>query len=304
MPPAGRRALFLGDLVDRGPAIPAVLRLVMAMVSGGAALCIPGNHEVKLLRALNGKNVAPTHGLAQSLEQLDAEPPEFSREVANFIDSLVGHYVLDEGRLVVANAGLPEKLQGRASGQVRAVALYGDTSGETDDYGLPARCPWAEEYRGKALVVYGHTPVRGRLSALRYPERELVSVPAHEIYYEPVRPLVPPDSADNGNRASNDLDLDDVVGKRIIETRLAQPGIKCRGREYLRIIYGAEYTAERNLSRLRSRGLGLKRSLAQREFALGIEALERFTAGEPLYRVHECVFGVLALESEPVDPRL
>jgi protein phosphatase len=85
---------------------------------------------------------------------------------------------------------------------------------------------------------------------------------------------------------------------------LVQPGIKCRGREYLRIIYGPEYTAERNLSRLRSRGLGLKRSLAQREFALGVEALERFVSAEPLYRVHECVFGVLALESEPVDPRL
>jgi protein phosphatase len=85
---------------------------------------------------------------------------------------------------------------------------------------------------------------------------------------------------------------------------LVQPGIKCRGREYLRIIYGPEYTAERHLSRLRSRGLGLKRSLAQREFALGVEALERFVSAEPLYRVHECVFGVLALESEPVDPRL
>jgi protein phosphatase len=85
---------------------------------------------------------------------------------------------------------------------------------------------------------------------------------------------------------------------------VTQPGIKCRGREYLRIIYGPEYTAEQHLSRLRSRGLGHKRSLALREFALGIEALQRFVAGEPLYRVHECVFGVLALESEPVDPRL
>jgi protein phosphatase len=85
---------------------------------------------------------------------------------------------------------------------------------------------------------------------------------------------------------------------------LAQPGIKCRGREYLRIIYGPEYTTEANLSRLRSRNVGHKRSLALREFALGIEALERFVAGEPLFRVHECVFGVLALESEPVDPRL
>ena len=85
---------------------------------------------------------------------------------------------------------------------------------------------------------------------------------------------------------------------------LAQPGIKCRGREYLRIIYGPEYDAPDQISRLRSRGLGRKRSLATREFALGVEALERFVRREPLYRVHEAVFAVLALESEPVDPRL
>jgi protein phosphatase len=85
---------------------------------------------------------------------------------------------------------------------------------------------------------------------------------------------------------------------------LVQPGVKVRGREYLRIIYGAEYTAPENIDRLRERSLGHKRSLALREFALGVEALERFVGGEPLYRVHECVFGVLALESEPVDPRL
>ena len=85
---------------------------------------------------------------------------------------------------------------------------------------------------------------------------------------------------------------------------LAQPAVKCRGREYLRIIYGPEYTLPENLDRLRSRGLGAKRSLALREFALGVEALERFVRWEPLRRVHECVFGVLALESEPVDPRL
>jgi protein phosphatase len=85
---------------------------------------------------------------------------------------------------------------------------------------------------------------------------------------------------------------------------LAQPAVKCRGPEYLRIIYGPEYTLAENLERLRARGLSAKRSLALREFALGIEALERFVRGEPLRRVHECVFGVLALESEPVDPRL
>lgn len=91
-----------------------------------------------------------------------------------------------------------------------------------------------------------------------------------------------------------------VTGKR----GLIQPGIKCRGPEYLRIIYGPEYLVAANLERLRDRGLGKKRSLAQREFALGIEALERFVAGEPLHRVHECAFAVLAMESEPVDPRL
>jgi protein phosphatase len=91
-----------------------------------------------------------------------------------------------------------------------------------------------------------------------------------------------------------------VLGRRGI----AQPAVKCRGREYLRIIYGPEYTTPENLERLRSRGLGAKRSLALREFALGVEGLERFIRREPLRRIHECVFGVLALESEPVDPRL
>jgi protein phosphatase len=630
--PEGRRAFFVGDLVDRGPATPSVLRLAIGMVEAGDALCIPGNHEAKLLRALQGRNVTKSHGLAETLEQLAAEPPEFSKQVAEFIDGLVSHLVLDDGRLVIAHAGLREDMHGRASGAVRSFALYGDTTGETDEFGLPVRYPWAEDYRGDAFVVYGHTPVPeatwlnrticvdtgcvfgGHLTALRYPERELVSVPAARTYWEPARPLTP--VTEDVTREPTDLDLDDVVGKRIIATglnhtvtvreenaiaalevmsrfaadprwlvylpptmaptattdrpgllehpaeafesfrrdgvtrvvceekhmgsravvvvcrddaaalrrfnvadtraagaivtrtgrpfftsddeevalldkvragitkaglweelatdwlvldaellpwsakagellrrqyasvgaaathtltaeaavleaalgrgadvaeqldhararhglanrfvaayreycwpvtsvddlrlapfqilagegkvhaltdhlwhietlgRLAdidpttfratatatvepddptseaaaiawweeltgsggegmvvkpvevihrgpkgltQPGIKCRGPEYLRIIYGPEYTAEANLSRLRSRGLGHKRSLALREFALGIEALERFVAGEPLYRVHECVFGVLALESEPVDPRL
>jgi polynucleotide kinase-phosphatase len=630
--PEGRRAFFVGDLVDRGPASPAVLRLAMNMVDDGDAVCIPGNHENKLLRALRGRNVTTGHGLAETLEQLEGETPEFRERVTEFIDGLVSHFVLDDGNLVVAHAGLREDMHGRASSAVRSFALYGDTTGETDEFGLPVRYPWAEDYRGQATVVYGHTPVPeatwlnrticidtgcvfgGELTALRYPEKELVSVPAAREYWEPTKPLVvdPVDRA----RGHTDLDLNDVAGKRIIDTRLnhtvtvreenaaaalevmsrfaadprwlvylpptmaptatteregllehpaeafasfrrdgveraiceekhmgsravvlvcrdgdvaerrfgipdsnnsgiivtrtgrrfldaesderalldkvrrgldatdlwteletdwlvldaellpwsakaeellrrqyasvgaaatatlsaesailetarargadvdelaartasrlemangfvsayreycwpvdsvddlrlapfqilagegkvhaltdhewhmrvlsrlaeadpttfratktalvdladpeseaaavtwweemtaaggegmvvkpvdvvhhhkkglTQPGIKCRGREYLRIIYGPEYTAEDNLTRLRSRGLGHKRSLALREFALGIEALERFVAGEPLYRVHECVFGVLALESEPVDPRL
>lgn len=628
--PDARTALFVGDLVDRGPASPDVLRLVMGMVAGGTARCVPGNHENKLSRALAGRNVQVSHGLAETLEQLAGEPPEFVEQVREFIDSLVSHAVLDGGRLVIAHAGLREDMHNRASGVVRSFALYGDTTGETDEFGLPVRYPWAEDYRGDAAVVYGHTPVPkaawlnnticidtgcvfgGQLTALRWPERELIAVDAHEVYWEPTRPL----SDEPPARESSDLALSDVAGTRRIETRLGRnitireensaaalevmsrfavdprwlvylpptmapcgtssregtlehpdeafdafrregvsrliceekhmgsravvvvcrdgdvatrrfdvpedsnagvivtrtgrrffndesieralleklrgaisgaglwdelgtdwlvldaellpwsakagellirqyaptgaaatatlpvasellaraaergidlngldartvaradlaqryvaayrnycwtvagvddldiapfqvlagegetyalrphawhlevidrmcaadpstlrltdrravdlddapsvgaaiewweastadggegmvvkpadtvvlsdrgvvhPGIKCRGREYLRIIYGPEYTQPHNLERLRQRNLGHKRALARREYALGIEALERFVAGQPLHRIHECVFGVLALESEPVDPTL
>jgi protein phosphatase len=638
--PDGRRAVFLGDLVDRGPDTPGVLRLVMGMVAAGTALCVPGNHEDKLLRALRGRNVQISHGLAESLRQLEAEPESFRREVEAFIDGLISHYVLDGGRLVVAHAGLSQRLQGRASARVRAFCLYGQTTGETDEYGLPVRYPWAREYRGSAMVLYGHTPVPvpewvnntmcldtgcvfgGSLTALRYPERSVAAVPAARVYYEPARPLGAAAAADSGTgadyagavarREPDVLDIEDVTGKRVIETSyiprigvgeanaaaalevmtrfaidprwliylpptmspvataqdgdllehpeqafsayladgvrqvvceekhmgsravllvcrsgtsgaerfgvdgggavwtrtgrpffgpaltsallarvrdavaaaglfdelgtswllfdaelmpwsakagqllrdqyaavgaaalaalpaavsllsaaagrgldvsgllarssarlgnadeftaayqrycwpvdgldgvriapfavlasesaahmarthawhlsiaerlaavdpelfagtrhtmadtadpdsraaatawwftlteaggegmvvkpadglvrgdkgIAQPGLKVRGREYLRIIYGPDYTEPANLSRLRSRAVGRKRSLALREYALGLEALDRVARGEPLWRVHECVFGVLALESEPVDPRL
>lgn len=626
--PENRKAVFVGDLVDRGPASPQVVRLVMGMVAAGTALCVAGNHEEKLRRKLAGKKVKVAYGLAETLEQLEAEPPEFLEESRVFMDSLISHYVLDDGKLVVSHAGLTEKLQGRASRQVRSFCLWGETTGETDEYGLPVRYEWANDYRGKAMVVYGHTPVPratwvngticldtgcvfgGELTALRYPERELVSVPAERTYYEPVKPLGPPERPH-----PDQLDLNDVTGKRIIDTRyhppltlreehsfaalevmsrfavdprlllylpptmsppetasegeflehpreafsyfrtrglprvicqekhmgsraivlvgrtaeaieerfglrverggvivtrtgrpffrdgeeeasvldrtraaldatgaweqlgtdwilldaellpwsakagdlvrsqyaavgraahsglagvlgdmqraadrggldpdlldrtlrrqqasedyveayrrycwrvdspadlrlapfhilasegqvhidkphpwhletirswcqaapeflhetaslevdladeasekaaiewwlerttagsegmvvkpldwivrgrkgLVQPAIKCRGREYLRIIYGPEYTEPENLERLRSRSVGRKRSLALREFALGLEALHRFVDREPLYRVHECVFGILGLETEPVDPRL
>ena len=635
-PPEGRKALFVGDLVDRGPDTPGVLRLVMGMVEAGSALCVPGNHEVKLMRKLRGRDVKVSHGLAQSLEQLEREPPEFHKAVVDFIDGLVSHYVLDDGRLVVAHAGLKASMQGRGSGQVREFALYGETTGETDEFGLPVRFNWAAEYRGNATVVYGHTPVLeadwlnntlcvdtgcvygGKLTAVRYPERELVSVRAARAYAEAIRPLgqVVVGEGLSAQQAHDDvLDIEDVLGKRVVTTRLGQsvtvreenataaleamsrfaidpkwlvylpptmspsgtsqapgylehpaeafayyrkegvakvvceekhmgsravvvvardeaaarrrfgvttgetgvcytrtgrrffskatleaaflervragltasgfweahrtdwacldgelmpwslkaqellrdqyaavgaasraaltdvvavlgqatarglevgalsarfgekarsveryvesyrrycwpvrsledvrfapfhllategaahvdkdhvwhmealakvcqvdpgfllatpyrvvaledadaeaegvrwwedltarggegmvvkpldfvvrgrkgllqPAIKSRGPEYLRIIYGPEYTAPENLNRLRQRGLSTKRSLALREFTLGVEALERFARGEPLRRVHECVFGVLALESEPVDPRL
>jgi protein phosphatase len=636
VPPDGRKLVFVGDLVDRGPGTPEVLRLVMGMVGAEQAICVPGNHDIKLMKALKGRDVQQTHGLAESLAQLSKEPEEFRKEVIKFLDELVSHYVFDDGLLVVAHAGMKESMQGRGSGKVRDFALYGETTGETDDFGLPVRYNWSADYRGKALVVYGHTPVAeplwlnntinidtgcvfgGRLTALRYPEREIVTVPAKATYYESRKPFLPAEelAPRAAQHAADDvLDIDDVLGKRLVDTRLqpritiraenaiaalevmsrfavdpkwliylpptmspsettrlpgllehpteafayyrhegiprvvceqkhmgsravvvvcrdedvsikrfgvvepslgvaytrtgrrfftngalereflvrvqqaastiglwdelrtdwlcldcelmpwsakaqellssqyapvgtagahalfaakealaearlrtegldelvartddrlesllkyreayrhycwpvasiqdlklapfhllasegavhadkqhtwhmellgrlcsadsalllatpfrvvdlnepassedatawwtemtakgnegmvvkpldfiskgrrgfAQPAIKCRGSEYLRIIYGPEYLLPNNLERLRSRGVGAKRSLASREFALGIEALERFVRKEPLRRTHECVFGVLALESEPVDPRL
>lgn len=250
-PPTGRKAIFLGDLVDRGPKIPQVLKLVMGMVANETALCIPGNHDVKLLRKLQGKHVQITHGLAESLEQLDAESAQFKADVATFIDSLISHYVLDNGRLVVAHAGMKENMAGRASGAVREFALYGETTGETDEFGLPVRYNWAAEYRGAAQIVYGHTPVPepewlnrtinidtgcvfgGALTALRYPENELVSVAALATYAEAARPfLVQPQSGQtpllNLQQQQDDvLDITDVLGKRLISTRL-QPNITIR----------------------------------------------------------------------------
>ena len=228
--PAGRTAVFVGDLVDRGPDSPGVLRLVMGMAAAGTAICVPGNHEQKLARKLNGRKVQLTHGLPETLEQLDREDAGFVTEVRAFIDGLVSHYVLDGGNLVVAHAGLIEAYQGRASGRVRSFALYGETTGETDEYGLPVRYPWARDYRGSAAVVYGHTPTPkpewinnticldtgcvfgGALTALRWPSRELVSIPAAREYYVPVRPL-----AEVNSRPDDGLDIADVTGRKHLD---------------------------------------------------------------------------------------
>ncbi|MCA1222580.1 polynucleotide kinase-phosphatase, partial [Streptomyces sp. 8L] len=240
--PGGRTAVFVGDLVDRGPDSPGVLRRVMGMVAGGTALCVPGNHENKLGRWFKGAKVQHTHGLAETIGQLEKEDDAFRAEVRTFLQGLVSHYVLDGGDLVVCHAGLPEKYHGRTSGRVRSHALYGDTTGETDEFGLPVRYPWAEDYRGRAAVVYGHTPVPdatwinnticldtgavfgGRLTALRWPERELVGVPAERVWYEPAKPLAAgaPDGGED-----RPLDLADVSGRRVVECRhLARIGVR------------------------------------------------------------------------------
>jgi polynucleotide kinase-phosphatase len=243
IPPAGRKAIFLGDLVDRGPASPQVLKLVMSMVNAGTALCVPGNHDMKLHQKLSGRNVQLKHGLALTMEQLAQESEEFVKIVAVFLDKLVSHYLLDNGNLVVAHAGLREEMQGRGSGAVRAFCMYGETTGETDEFGLPVRYNWAADYRGRAMVVYGHTPVPepewlnntididtgcvfgGSLTALRYPERELVSVPAREVYYESAKPLnyqkLKEQALSSQQQQDDVLDIEEVLGKRLIFTSLA-----------------------------------------------------------------------------------
>ena len=211
-PPPNRRAVFLGDFIDRGPRSPDVLRIAKAMVEAGTALAVVGNHDDKLKRHLSGKQVKLAHGLTETIEQFAAEPPEFAGQMRAWLDTLVSHYVLDGGALVVAHAGLKEEMQGRASGAVRSFAMYGETTGEIDEFGLPVRYDWAADYKGRAKIVYGHTPVvdanwlngtlcidtgcvfGGKLTALRYPELELVEVPARATYYEPIRPLGPPPS--------------------------------------------------------------------------------------------------------------
>ncbi|MCB1519230.1 MAG: metallophosphoesterase [Hyphomicrobiaceae bacterium] len=206
-PPAGRRAIFVGDLVDRGPRSADVLRIVLEMTRRGSALLVPGNHDVKFLRWLKGENVSVTHGLDATVRDVSKETDQFRSDVTDLLQGLWSHVWVDGGALVVAHAGIKEAMIGRATPRVRRFCLYGDTSGEKDDYGLPVRYHWALGYRGETAVVYGHTPVPaaewvantlcvdtgccfgGRLTALRWPEREIVSVPARETYARPIRPF-------------------------------------------------------------------------------------------------------------------
>jgi protein phosphatase len=201
-PPSGRHLVIAGDLVDRGPKIVDLLRAVMAMVAAGSVSVTVGNHDDKLLRALRGRSVRVTHGLEASLEQLGREPEPLREQVRDFLASLPSHLVLDGGRLVVAHAGLPEKLHGREGRRVRDFAMYGATAKGQDEHGLPIRLDWTATYRGAARVVYGHTPViepvwrhrtidldtgcvfGHRLTALRYPELDLVWVPARRVYQQ------------------------------------------------------------------------------------------------------------------------
>ena len=206
VPPNGRRAVFVGDLVDRGPRSPQAVRIVMNMVAQGHAFCVPGNHDARFLRWLQGRSPKLTHGLDATVAQMQAEPPEFHAAVRSFLETLPSHLQLDRGRLVIAHAGIQLEMIGSTSATTRHFCLYGDTDG-IDDEGLPIRYNWAAAYDGAPSIVYGHTPIAdmgwlnntlcidtgccfgGRLTALRWPEREIVSVPARATYAPPRRPF-------------------------------------------------------------------------------------------------------------------
>lgn len=210
--PAGRRAIFVGDLVDRGPRSADTLRIAMAMVAAGDGFCVPGNHDDKFRRWLTGNPVKVTHGLATTVAEFENACDSFAGAVEAFLDALPPYLWLDGGRLVVAHAGIREAMIGRTSKAIERFCLYGDVTGERDAYGLPVRGDWAADYRGAALVVYGHTVVEevrrlnnticidtaccfgGKLTALRYPEDELVEVAAFEKRADLIRPLSPPSS--------------------------------------------------------------------------------------------------------------
>ncbi len=238
-PPPGRKAVFVGDLVDRGPNTPDVLRIAMSMVAAGIAYAVQGNHDRKFARWLAGRKVTVAHGLQETIDQTEGQDPGFRDALPKFLDGLRSHVWLDRGRLAVAHAGLKEEMIGRGSAVVREFALFGETTGEVDAFGLPVRADWAASYRGAAAVVYGHTPVLraewvnnticidtgcvfgGKLTALRWPEKELVDVRAERTWFEPRRPLGgPPDTTSAQAAADQLLDIEDVSGRRWIDTEL------------------------------------------------------------------------------------
>lgn len=205
----GRMPVFVGDLVDRGPASVAVVDLVMTMVRAGAAFCVAGNHDLKFERYLAGDPLPLLYGLDTTVAEYEQESDETRQRTQAFLASLPGQYVFDDGRLVVAHTGLPEALHGVDTPDVRHVAAFGVHDDSVDPRDIEKRHPWIVDYAGSAHVVYGHTPVldatwRGRtmgidtgcvfgwrLTALRWPERTLVSVPAERVYARRSRPFLP-----------------------------------------------------------------------------------------------------------------
>lgn len=190
--PEGRRLVFLGDYVDRGPEPVKVLDLVMNAVEHGVAYALLGNHEDKLYRKLIGRNVEIKEPLRFTIEKLELAGSQYIEKVVSFIESLPYQAIFDNDNLFIAHGGMKEEIQGVDSKKAFAFAMYGDVHNEFDEEGYPIRKDWGQEYAGKRIVVYGHTPIEvpewenntinidtgcfqsGILTALRWPESELV----------------------------------------------------------------------------------------------------------------------------------
>ena len=209
-PPPGRKVVFVGDLVDRGPRTPDVLRIAMHMEEAGSAYVVMGNHDRKL-DALASMAATSNRAWPPAVDRSarSGGPRRSNREAKTFLDGCAAMRGWTAARLAVAHAGLKEEMIGRGSGAVREFALFGETTGEIDEFGLPVRATGPQSIEAVTSVIYGHVATSeiqwvnntlcidtgcvygGKLTALRWPEKEIVSVPAAKVYYEPSRPLAP-----------------------------------------------------------------------------------------------------------------
>ncbi|WP_203246016.1 bis(5'-nucleosyl)-tetraphosphatase PrpE [Sporosarcina beigongshangi] len=203
--PDGRQLAFVGDAMDRGPNSLKTLQLLFDMQDAHALHYSPGNHCNKLYRFVKGSNVQVTHGLETTAAEINAlskvQRKQFLNRYRQFYEALPLYQTLNDGKLLIAHAGIPERLIGIPySEKVRVFVLYGDITGETLPNGKPVRRDWAKQYNGQACIVYGHTPVKearflqqtvnvdtgcvfgGKLTALRYPEMDVVSVPSQQPF--------------------------------------------------------------------------------------------------------------------------
>ncbi len=199
--PDKRKLIFLGDMVDRGPASDKVMELILELNNQNMAYAVLGNHDEKFLRYLKGNPVKVNSGLETTISQFEGKSEEFKNNVIRFLKGLPSHYVLDDGRIVAVHAGIKEDMQGKDKREIKDYCVFGEPGEKKKDDGLPVRQDWGRNYNGKAKVVYGHTPVKdpfwfnnsididsgcvfgGKLTALRYPEMKLVSVNAFDTYY-------------------------------------------------------------------------------------------------------------------------
>ncbi len=192
--PQNRKLCFVGDLVDRGPKSPAVIRLAMNMIKKKKAYWVKGNHDYKWERYLKGRKVQISHGIEETIKQFKTESQNFKDEVRDFIEDLPLYAILDGGGLIIVHAGLEERLHYEKTKEVKAFSLFGKTSGKYDEDGYPIRLRWQDDYKGKPTIVYGHVALNeveeinkcidvdtscvfgGKLTALRWPEKEYVHV--------------------------------------------------------------------------------------------------------------------------------